>query len=162
MLRDQILHGLRDPNLRRTFIQMGDAFTIQSALEHAREEERVDRALQQLTALQVDSATRREPGRRGGRPPRPTLQQRASIHTAPSAPPSVCYRCGSPHHWANFPSCPARCRTCNSCGKQGHFSEMCRSAGTSVAVPDGDAGSVLRLLRGRRSGVHPAFLRRGV
>ncbi|KAL1446978.1 hypothetical protein MTO96_044427 [Rhipicephalus appendiculatus] len=140
MLRDQILQGLRDPNLRRTFIQMGDAFTIQSALEHAREEERVDRALQQLTSLQVDSATRREPGRRGGRPPRPTLQQRASIHTAPSAPPSVCYRCGSPHHWANFPSCPARWRTCNSCGKQGHFSEMCRSAGTSVAVPDGDAG----------------------
>ncbi|KAL1474242.1 hypothetical protein MTO96_038134, partial [Rhipicephalus appendiculatus] len=143
MLHGQILHGLRDPNLLRTFIQMGDAFTIQSALEHAREEERVDRALQQLNALQVDSATRREPGRRGGRPPRPTLQQRASIPTAPSAPPSVCYRCGSPQHWANFPSCPARCRTCSSCGKQGHFSEMCRSAGTSVAVSDGDAGQEL-------------------
>ncbi|KAL1480880.1 hypothetical protein MTO96_050673 [Rhipicephalus appendiculatus] len=57
MLHGRILHGLRDPNLLRTFIQMGDVFTIQSALEHAREEERVDRALQQLTALQVDSAS---------------------------------------------------------------------------------------------------------
>ncbi|KAL1477314.1 hypothetical protein MTO96_035831 [Rhipicephalus appendiculatus] len=78
MLHDPILHGLRDPNLLRTFIQMGDAFTIQPALQLAREEERVDRALQQLTALQVDSATRREHGRRSGRPPRPTRQQRAS------------------------------------------------------------------------------------
>ncbi|KAL1421357.1 hypothetical protein MTO96_023151 [Rhipicephalus appendiculatus] len=41
MLHDQILHGMRDPNLLRTFIQMGDAFTIQPALEHAWEEELV-------------------------------------------------------------------------------------------------------------------------
>ncbi|KAH8041420.1 hypothetical protein HPB51_015274 [Rhipicephalus microplus] len=37
--QDQILHGLRDPDLLRSFVQMGDTFTIQAALEHAREEE---------------------------------------------------------------------------------------------------------------------------
>ncbi|KAL1486928.1 hypothetical protein MTO96_031154, partial [Rhipicephalus appendiculatus] len=89
MLHGQILHGLRDPNLLRSFIQMGDAFTIESALEHAREEERVDRALQQLTALQVDSATRRELGRRGGRPSS-TFTATTCIHRNCAVGPAEC------------------------------------------------------------------------
>ncbi|KAJ8346450.1 hypothetical protein SKAU_G00278510 [Synaphobranchus kaupii] len=38
-----------------------------------------------------------------------------------------CYRCGSTNHLANKPSCPAVKVTCNSCGKVGHFSKVCRS-----------------------------------
>ncbi|KAH8038883.1 hypothetical protein HPB51_003905 [Rhipicephalus microplus] len=60
MIQDQLLHGLRDPDLLRSFTQMGDTFTVQSLLEHARKQERVDRASQQLAALQVDSVTRHE------------------------------------------------------------------------------------------------------
>ncbi|KAL1418600.1 hypothetical protein MTO96_005635 [Rhipicephalus appendiculatus] len=41
---------------------------------------------------------------------------------------------------ANCPGCPARRRTCNSCGKQGHFSKMCRSSGDSPTVADGEVG----------------------
>ncbi|KAH8037681.1 hypothetical protein HPB51_015726 [Rhipicephalus microplus] len=37
--KDQILHGLQYSDLLWSFIQMGDVFTVQSALEHAREEE---------------------------------------------------------------------------------------------------------------------------
>ncbi|KAL3202406.1 hypothetical protein MRX96_042517 [Rhipicephalus microplus] len=69
MIQNQIIHGLHDPDLLRSFIQKGDAFTVQLALEHAREKERFDHALQQLAALQVDSVTRREHQRRGVRPP---------------------------------------------------------------------------------------------
>ncbi|KAL1471368.1 hypothetical protein MTO96_039975 [Rhipicephalus appendiculatus] len=103
---------------------MGDAFTIQSALEHAREEERVDRALQQLTALQVDSATRREPDAAAVA----LLDLRCNnmhpfiLHRRPrrvSATAAVRLTTGR-----IFRPCPARWRTCNSCGKQGHFSEM--------------------------------------
>ncbi|KAL1470856.1 hypothetical protein MTO96_023973 [Rhipicephalus appendiculatus] len=49
MLQDQILQGLRDAHLVRAFIRMGDAFTVQKALEHAKQEERVERTMQQLT-----------------------------------------------------------------------------------------------------------------
>ncbi|KAL3185338.1 hypothetical protein MRX96_030155 [Rhipicephalus microplus] len=54
--------------------------------------------------------------------------------------PSVCFRCGSPRHWANFLGCPARRRTCKSSGKQVHFSKMCRSSGDSVSATDGEEG----------------------
>ncbi|XP_075750752.1 uncharacterized protein LOC142817587 [Rhipicephalus microplus] len=44
MIQEQILQGLRDPNLVQFFIRIGDSFTVQKALEHAKEEERVARA----------------------------------------------------------------------------------------------------------------------
>ncbi|XP_033097313.1 uncharacterized protein K02A2.6-like [Anneissia japonica] len=37
-----------------------------------------------------------------------------------------CYRCGSPQHLANSPGCTARSKDCNSCGKKGHLSSVCR------------------------------------
>ncbi|KAL3247518.1 hypothetical protein MRX96_056953 [Rhipicephalus microplus] len=46
MTQDQILHGLRHPDLFWSFIQMGDVFTIHLAFEHAKEEKRLDRTLQ--------------------------------------------------------------------------------------------------------------------
>ncbi|KAH7950608.1 hypothetical protein HPB51_028359 [Rhipicephalus microplus] len=47
----------------------GGRFHCKAALEHATEEESVDRALQQLAALQADSITRREHQRRDIRLP---------------------------------------------------------------------------------------------
>ncbi|KAL1467595.1 hypothetical protein MTO96_042052 [Rhipicephalus appendiculatus] len=61
MVRDQLLHGLQDAHLARTFIRMGDAFTVQKALELAKQEERVERTMQQLT-IQVNVVTRRKHG----------------------------------------------------------------------------------------------------
>ncbi|KAL3204266.1 hypothetical protein MRX96_041290, partial [Rhipicephalus microplus] len=45
-IQDQTLQGLRDPNLVHSFIRMEDAFTVQKALEHAKKEECVARAMQ--------------------------------------------------------------------------------------------------------------------
>lgn len=88
MVQDQILHGLRDPDLLRSFVQSGDAFTVQAALEHDRKKERVDRAFRQLAALQADSITQREHQRRGVGSPRPILLQRyATNPDVPSVPP---------------------------------------------------------------------------
>ncbi|KAL1476469.1 hypothetical protein MTO96_036474 [Rhipicephalus appendiculatus] len=61
IVRDQLLHGLQDAHLVRTFIRMGDAFTVQKSLEHAKQEERVERTMQQLTT-QVNAVTRRKHG----------------------------------------------------------------------------------------------------
>ncbi|KAL2102010.1 hypothetical protein ACEWY4_003771 [Coilia grayii] len=43
-----------------------------------------------------------------------------------------CYLCGSTSHLANHRSCPAVKSTCNTCGKVGHFSKVCRSAQRDV------------------------------
>ncbi|KAH8028551.1 hypothetical protein HPB51_017677 [Rhipicephalus microplus] len=86
MVKNQILHGLRDPDLLRSFVQMGHAFTVQPALKHVKT--CVDRTFQQLAALQADSITGREHRRRRIRFPRPIMLQRYTTNPAVrSAPP---------------------------------------------------------------------------
>ncbi|KAL3201140.1 hypothetical protein MRX96_043096 [Rhipicephalus microplus] len=100
MVQDQILHGLLEPDLLRSFVQIEDAFTVQTALEHVREEERVNHALQQLAALQADSITRCEHQRHGVHPPGTILLQHYATNPAvPSAPPRLRVPAVSTH-WA--------------------------------------------------------------
>lgn len=56
---DQIVTGISSPHLQRAFFKMGKDFTVQKALSVAREEERVDRALEQFSAAHVDSVSSR-------------------------------------------------------------------------------------------------------
>ncbi|KAL1454690.1 hypothetical protein MTO96_043715 [Rhipicephalus appendiculatus] len=67
---DQIVAGIASPHLKRKFFKMGQEFTIQKALNVAKEEERVDRALQQVSALTIDAVSSR-PTRHGGAKRRP-------------------------------------------------------------------------------------------
>ncbi|XP_037508787.1 uncharacterized protein LOC119385417 [Rhipicephalus sanguineus] len=158
---DQIVSGIASPQLKRTFCKLGKDFTVQKALDIAKEEERVDRALLQLSGVQVDAvslrtvqdggATRRirqNGGPNGGRPPQASPQDgaggtssactssptTAADTSSPAAPPGragACYRCGSRRHWANSAACPARSRTCSRCGRRGHFARVCRSTSGS-------------------------------
>lgn len=50
----------------------------------------------------------------------------------------VCYRCGNKDHYGRDPKCPARGKQCSSCGKDDHFSKMCRSKQVHT-VTDNDA-----------------------
>ncbi|KAH6945017.1 hypothetical protein HPB50_006743 [Hyalomma asiaticum] len=50
---DQIVTGISSMQLQRTFFKMGKDFTVQKALSVAREEERVDRALQQFSGAHM-------------------------------------------------------------------------------------------------------------
>ncbi|KAL1446375.1 hypothetical protein MTO96_044607, partial [Rhipicephalus appendiculatus] len=136
---------------------MGKDFSAQKALDVAREEERVDRALLQLSGVQVDAVSSRPiqngvSARRilhnarpnGGRPPQASPQDGAggtspactssptgaadtSSPASPSARAGACYRCGSTAHWANSAACPARSRTCSRCGRRAHFARVCRT-----------------------------------
>ncbi|KAL1468103.1 hypothetical protein MTO96_041699 [Rhipicephalus appendiculatus] len=67
---DQIVAGIASPHLKRKFFKMGQEFTIQKAMDVAKEEERVDRALQQVSALTIDAVSSR-PTRHGGAKHRP-------------------------------------------------------------------------------------------
>ncbi|XP_049271644.1 uncharacterized protein LOC125758447 [Rhipicephalus sanguineus] len=165
---DQIVSGIASPQLKRTFYKLGKDFTVQKALDIAKEEERVDRALLQLSGVQVDTvssrtvqdggATRRirqNGGPNGGRPPQASPQDgaggtssactssptTAADTSSPAAPPGragACYRCESTRHWANSAACPARSRMCSRCGRRGHFARVCRTTSES---PTGHQGT---------------------
>ena len=42
--------------------------------------------------------------------------------------PAKCFCCGLLGHKAKDPSCPARGKACNKCGKSGHFGRVCKSS----------------------------------
>ncbi|KAL1476076.1 hypothetical protein MTO96_036787 [Rhipicephalus appendiculatus] len=159
---DQIISGIASPHLKRTFYKMGKDFTVQKALHIAKEEELVDRALLQLSGVQVDAVSSRSiqdsvsarrilqnAGPNGGRPPQASPQEGAGGTSASTSSPTgaadtspasssarggACYRCGSTRHWANSAACPARSRTCSWCGRRGHFARVCRSTPESSAA----------------------------
>ncbi|KAH8029432.1 hypothetical protein HPB51_000387 [Rhipicephalus microplus] len=126
---------------------MGKDFSVQKALDVAREKERVDCVLLQLSVARVDAVSSRpiqEARPNGGRPPQASLQDGAdrtsttctsSLFTAadtssPASPPAradACPRCWWTQHWANFAACPARSRRYSRCGRRGHFAWVCHT-----------------------------------
>ncbi|KAL1464009.1 hypothetical protein MTO96_027043 [Rhipicephalus appendiculatus] len=110
MVRDPLLHGLQDAHLARTFIRMGDAFTVQKALEHAKQEERVERTTQQL-ATQVNAVTQRKHGCLGVRPRQPAVVPACCVASLPACRVASAYDGSVPGHvlmqQLRPPDCPA-------------------------------------------------------
>ncbi|KAF6023361.1 hypothetical protein EB796_018333 [Bugula neritina] len=52
-----------------------------------------------------------------------------------------CFRCKSTRHVASSEECPARTKTCRSCGKKGHFAgaKFCRGAKGQINSMDNSA-----------------------
>ncbi|KAH8035381.1 hypothetical protein HPB51_005105 [Rhipicephalus microplus] len=141
---------------------MGKDFTLQKAFDVVREEECVDRALLQLSGVQVGAMSSRlnqdgSSARRiiqdarpyGSCPPQASVQDGTS-RTSPSCTSSssaaadtsslpspltragACYRCGSTRHWANSAVSPARSRTCSRCRRCGNFTLVCGTTSEST------------------------------
>ncbi|KAL1440585.1 hypothetical protein MTO96_001139 [Rhipicephalus appendiculatus] len=106
---------------------MGSNFTIQKALDLAREEERVDRALLHFSSVQVDAVSSRPVQDGAGMASTAGMTAGASSPTGcadtstpalPTARAGACYRCGSTQHWANSAACPGagRARAADGAG----------------------------------------------
>ncbi|KAL3222840.1 hypothetical protein MRX96_028333 [Rhipicephalus microplus] len=88
MVQDQILHGLRDPDPLKSFVQMGHAFTVQAALEHAkgRGVRLLRVAAAGCSAGQLDYVARESTPRRSSSSTH-TAKRYATNPAVPSAPP---------------------------------------------------------------------------
>ena len=61
------------------------------------------------------------------------VEQTTSTNSATSAAVNAkCFFCG--YNWHPCSKCPAKDAVCNSCGKKGHFSEVCKSSSSKLTA----------------------------
>ena len=126
MIRDRLVVGLRDAKLSEK-LQLDADLTLETALTKARQSEAVHQQQaflrgkeDEVPVASVNRGKRRVGGqtgktaKKGGKTGGKTLGEN-------------CPRCGkTPSHARQ--QCPARDVKCNSCGKIGHYSRVCRSS----------------------------------
>ena len=124
MIRDMVVEKTIHSRLREKLLQdpgltLDKTLTVADAFERALREAAVMTG--QPTAPVVAKLSRPLPHHQKTKnPPRNTPQ-------------FPCYNCGRSSHPTGSKDCPARSRTCSSCGRQGHFAAVCRSSASAPA-----------------------------
>ena len=121
-IRDQIIEKCRDPKLRRKFLEKSSEATLTVLQETARVHEAVNTQMQsmerpeQVNKLSPNDRQAKEKGTKGKK----CEKERK------------CYRngCGGTGHLVQDKSCPALDKTCEKCGKSGHFAACCKTKST--------------------------------
>lgn len=123
MLRDQLLEKAYAPAVRERLL-METSLTLDSAITLACQ---VEQALQLSSVLMGAAAVHAVAPQK----PRYRRDNRRRSDPATNRPPQRAQqkqRTYTLTHLANATDCPASQAKCNSCGKTGHFSKVCRSA----------------------------------
>lgn len=135
-VRSQLLSGLRNRELVKQAKTYGyiTNFIVQSATRDeafATETRQQEEPTLEPTAFEVRSTRRQPPmfhgkrkytNMRGGPPAK--LHRSGEVNQRSQGRPSPCQRCGLLRHRNGV--CPALSRSCDECGKRGHFAAVCR------------------------------------
>ena len=106
-IRDQIIEGLQDGEFIQELLQARDLSLDQSIIK-CRSLEAAKRSRQDIEgSLQVSVI-------------------RSRTHVVRSGDSGICFGCGQAFHAGGRRKCPAFNQMCQTCGKMGHFSRVCR------------------------------------
>ena len=126
ILTDVLCRGIADAEIQRDLLgDTNQAMTLEQAIKFVEAKESGKRSANRLSTTQSAEAAGSS-YRRQKKPQTPTSAQ---------ANPEVCSYCGMKGHGRNSPTrirrvdCPAYGSACDSCGREHHFSKMCRSKG---------------------------------
>ncbi|XP_041471762.1 uncharacterized protein K02A2.6-like [Lytechinus variegatus] len=120
-IRDQVVQNCRSNNLRRKLLEKGQTLTLAETLVIAKSFEAVEAQFQSMkldgrsSGGQVNQLTTSSGKTSRGK----------SSRNAESG--HECYRCGNLGHFGSDASCPAKGKTCRSCGGHDHFAKKCKS-----------------------------------
>ena len=125
-IRDEVLQKCQSDYLRRKRLEEGEGLTLERTVEIAEQYEKVEFQLASLSATgggsekSVESAVNAVRDHR--KPSRKYKKQQQG-----RGPGDSCYRCGKIGHYGRDPECPARGKTCKSCGGKNHFARVCKT-----------------------------------
>lgn len=129
LIRDRLVVGLQDRALSER-LQLDADLTLEKAVNMARnseavksQQEVVRRNASEKTDLDAVTTRGRERRFTHKRPPTKSTAGRDATQTSPDA----CRWCGDGRGHPRA-RCPAQGKSCNSCGKKGHFATVCRSS----------------------------------
>ena len=117
-IRDQLIEGLEDGDAVEDLLKEKD-LTLTQAIDLATAKESAKKGKERLKGTEVNRTNWREKGstRKGG------------VNSgAGGSSKDRCRFCGRSQH-SSGKTCPAKNKTCNTCGKEGHFEVMCHRDG---------------------------------
>ena len=131
-ITDQVQFKFREEYFQRRLGEETGELKLPRILEIAQECERVQQRLKTLslmkstefnsTTVNKVSATSNE-GARGKHSGKPKHWKKQPT----SKKSDMCYRCGYSGHYGRDSACPARGKTCRTCGGKDHFSTVCKT-----------------------------------
>ena len=133
MLRDTIIYGLSDKEIRDKIIKTSDdKVTLNKVMQIARAEYATHRSCQffnndKVTVNLVQKGRFNKGSnwkKQGDKKPFPSGTVQGNN---PKQDGQKCYKCGKGRHMSGQ-ACPAKDATCNFCKKKGHFRAVCRAA----------------------------------
>ena len=133
LIRDRLAVGLRDTRSADR-LQLDPALNLEKDVNQARQSEAVKRQ-QVLLRNDQNSYGSRETADAVHKSKCYRKKRKDQENT--STPNAICQRCGkSPSHASS--SCPAKDAVCGECGKQGHFTEVCKSKVLAAVEQQGE------------------------
>ena len=123
LIRDRIVIGVNDANLRKRLLQKRD-MTLNSCIDMCRSSEATNAQLQTISPADPVNWIRPKTSR--PREERRTQKNQHWKHAACDTPSMECNFCGYDHE-PDRGKCPAYKKKCNKCGKNNHFAKKCRA-----------------------------------
>lgn len=136
LMRDTLVFGVDSDTVRRKCIAEGNGLTYEKAKQIARTEEATRMQIkfmnEPLIPNQVDALKHKKRPEQN-RPPRTPNHKTYKYkgNKDGNKTPERCPRCGNQAHNTDQ-RCPARGEKCYNCGKQNHFSTVCRAKNANV------------------------------
>ncbi|KAK3733402.1 hypothetical protein QZH41_002706 [Actinostola sp. cb2023] len=130
-IRDQIVQKCKYVELRKKLLEKGEKLQLKDVLRIATTLEAVQSQLRTMKDVSTGSedtvniVQARKSQAKGDHDDEMTDRSDRQVDRRDNRK-VECYGCGRKGHYSRDPQCPAKGKTCNHCGKPGHFANKCR------------------------------------